>query len=83
MPCSAMFVTVGDDLWTLPGVRAVSALVLASGEMAGAWGGGAAAGIGVSAGELDASALAGTGPGAPGQQSALQKFLARGSPGTV
>jgi len=38
-----MFVTVRDDPWALPGVRAVSALVLASGEMTGAWGGAAAA----------------------------------------
>lgn len=35
MPRSAMVVTVRDDLWALPGVRAVSALVLASGEMTG------------------------------------------------
>lgn len=44
MPRSAMVATVHDrdDLWALPGIPAVSALVLASGEMTGAWGDGAA-----------------------------------------
>jgi hypothetical protein len=60
----------------------VSALVLASGEMAGGWGGGAAAGIGAGASWTGQRWRAPV-PAAPGQQSALQEFLARGSLGTV